>query len=308
MAWIFAALGLTILVIAGDLLVKGTVKLAFYWGLSPLLVSLTIVSFGTSAPELLIVLSAIYENATALAVGNVIGSNTANILLVLGVPALLMGVQAPAADIRLTYLWMLGAVLLFIGLAFFAPFRWWHGTIMLLSLGIILYQQAQAGQADDLPQPSLEDISHPHIARIVFYILAGLIGLPLGADILVNNAVIIAEGFGVSQAAIGLSLVAVGTSLPELAATLIATYRKQSAVALGNVIGSNMFNMLAIIGIAAFVADIPVAKEFMRFDLWCMFGASLLLCPLVFFKLSINRIWGGIFVALYVTYLWIVLH
>jgi cation:H+ antiporter len=135
----------------------------------------------------------------------------------------------------------------------------------------------------------------------------GLVGLPIGARILVVNSEIIAKDYGVPETAIGLTLIAVGTSLPELATSTIAALRRQGDVALGNVIGSNMFNLLAIIGIAAFVGPIPVDAAFLRFDLWIMLAASLLLVPMVFFKLNFTRIWGAGLTLLYVAYLFVVL-
>jgi cation:H+ antiporter len=139
------------------------------------------------------------------------------------------------------------------------------------------------------------------------FLVLGLIGLPLGADLLVDNASIIAQRYGVSDAVIGLTLVALGTSLPELATTVMAALRRQADVALGNVIGSNMFNLLAIIGITALVGPIPVDPEFLRFDLWVMLGASLLIIPFVFFKQDIGRIWGVVLTGLYLAYVSIVL-
>jgi cation:H+ antiporter len=143
--------------------------------------------------------------------------------------------------------------------------------------------------------------------RIGLYLLFGLVGLPVGARVLVVNAEMIAKDYGVPETAIGLTLIAVGTSLPELATTTIAAVRRQGDVALGNVIGSNMFNLLAIIGIAAFVAPIPVDAALLRFDLWIMLAASLLLIPFVFTKLNFNRIWGAGLTLLYMAYLFMVL-
>jgi cation:H+ antiporter len=143
--------------------------------------------------------------------------------------------------------------------------------------------------------------------KIALYLVFGLVGLPIGARILVVNSEIIAKDYGVPETAIGLTLIAVGTSLPELATSTIAALRRQGDVALGNVIGSNMFNLLAIIGIAAFVGPIPVDAAFLRFDLWIMLAASLLLVPMVFFKLNFTRIWGAGLTLLYVAYLFVVL-
>ncbi|HAR54635.1 MAG TPA: sodium:proton exchanger, partial [Roseovarius nubinhibens] len=143
--------------------------------------------------------------------------------------------------------------------------------------------------------------------QIIMFLVLGLIGLPLGADLLVDNASIIARQYGVSDAIIGLTLVALGTSLPELATTVMAALRKQADVALGNVIGSNMFNLLAIIGVAALIGPIPVDAEFLRFDLWVMLAASLVLIPFVFWKWDIGRVWGAGFSAAYLIYIAVLL-
>ncbi|MDP5346789.1 MAG: sodium:calcium antiporter, partial [Paracoccaceae bacterium] len=138
--------------------------------------------------------------------------------------------------------------------------------------------------------------------KIVMFLVLGLIGLPLGADILVDSATVIARTFGISETVIGLTLVAVGTSMPELATTVMAAIRRQADVALGNVIGSNLFNLLAIIGVAALVAPIPVDSQFLTYDLWVMLAASLLLIPFVYLRQNIGRVWGIVLILFYVTY------
>jgi cation:H+ antiporter len=138
--------------------------------------------------------------------------------------------------------------------------------------------------------------------KIIVFLVLGLIGLPLGADLLVDAAQVIARDFGVSESVIGLTLVALGTSLPELATTTMAALRRQADVAIGNVIGSNMFNLLAIIGVATMVGPIPVDPEFLKFDLWVMLAASLLLIPFVFFRRDIGRTWGIVLTVLYLVY------
>jgi cation:H+ antiporter len=311
MAWFFVVLGLVTLLLAGDFLVRGAVNLALRLGISALVVSLTVVAFGTSAPELLIVLTAMADDAPGLAMGNVIGSNTANILLVLGLPAMAAGLYTAAFDTKKTFIFMILSTALFIILAFVGPFSLWHGTLLLVILAAILVDQARTARRDRRAAVTTEalggvDPSMPGW-KIMLYLLFGLVGLPLGAKVLVANAEIIAREFGVPETTIGLTLIAVGTSLPELATTTVAAIRRQADVALGNVIGSNMFNLLAIIGIAALVGPIPVAEEFLSFDLWVMLAASLLLIPFVFFGRNITRIWGAALTLLYMAYLLVVL-
>ena len=319
--WLMSALGLVILLLAGDALVRGAVNLSLRLGVPALIVSLTIVAFGTSAPELLISIKAVMENAPGIALGNVVGSNTANILLVLGIPAILATLYTSQFNTRRTYLFMLASSVLFIALAFVGTFTFWSGLILLAGLGLLLadaFRDAQAhrragaaaagGEDDDdeEEEPEGADPDMPYW-KVILYLILGLVGLPLGADILVDNATVIAKTYGISDTVIGLTLVAVGTSLPELATTVMAALRRQADVALGNVIGSNMFNLLAIIGIASLVGPIPVDPEFLRFDLWVMLGASLLIVPFVFFGRDITRVWGIALTALYGLYLAVLL-
>lgn len=310
--WVFTIVGLVLLLLAGDSLVKGAVNMSLRLGVPALIVSLTIVAFGTSAPELLISVHAIWDGVPDLALGNVVGSNTANVLLVLGIPAIMAVMHTSGCDTRNSYLQMLGATLLFIGLAYRGVFDWIAGLILLTALAAMLVWAAmsannhrKAGEADT---EELEG-ADPDLpwGKIILFLVLGLIGLPLGASLLVEGASNIAREYGVSDAVIGLTLVAIGTSLPELATTVAAALRRQADVALGNVIGSNMFNLLGIIGVASLVGPIPVGEIFFARDFWIMLGASLILIPFVFFKLDLTRIWGVILTALYFVYMVMVL-
>ncbi|MEQ3671792.1 calcium/sodium antiporter [Pseudophaeobacter sp.] len=313
MPWLLCGLGLVILLLAGDALVRGAVNLSLRLGVPALIVSLTIVAFGTSAPELLIAIKAVAENADGIAMGNVVGSNTANILMVLGIPAILATLHTSQCDSRKSYVLMLLASVLFIGLSMCGTLTIWSGLILLTALALFLgdaFRDARSHRKnccsgdEDEPLEGLEeaDPSMP-VWKIAIFLGLGLIGLPLGADLLVDHATIIARMYQVSEPVIGLTLVAIGTSLPELATTVMATLRKQADVALGNVIGSNMFNLLAIIGIATLIGPITVDPEFLRFDLWVMLGASLLIFPFVFFKKNITRLWGFGLTGLYIGYI-----
>ena len=314
MIWGGVVIGLVILLLAGDALVKGAVNLSLRIGIPALIVSLTVVAFGTSAPELLISIKAAIENVPGIALGNVVGSNTANVLLVLGIPALLAVMHTSECDTRKSYVIMLASSVLFIALAFRGVFDWTAGIVLLVVLAVILgdsmreaLAHRRAGKdADDEEEPEGADPDMPWW-KIILYLALGLVGLPLGADLLVDSAVEIATIFGVSDTVIGLTLVALGTSLPELATTVMAALRRQADVALGNVIGSNMFNLLAIIGVASLIAPIPVDPEFLRFDLWVMLGASLLIFPLVFLARDLTRIWGVVLSALYLGYIALVI-
>ncbi|MDQ2091733.1 calcium/sodium antiporter [Marimonas arenosa] len=314
----YATLGLVILLLAGDSLVRGAVNMSLRLGVPALIVSLTIVAFGTSAPELLIAIRALADNAPGIAMGNVVGSNTANVLLVLGIPALLATLNSSECETRKTYVFMLTGSVLFIGLAFRGVFDWVAGMLLLLALAFVLgdsflharrHRREMAGLALEADEEEEVEGADPDMPwwKILVYLALGLVGLPLGADLLVDASINIARMFDVTEVVIGLTLVAVGTSLPELATTVMAAVRQQADVALGNVIGSNMFNLLAIIGITALVGDIPVDQEFLDFDLWVMLGASVLLIPFVFLRQNITRAWGALLTALYVGYVVMVL-
>ncbi len=313
MPWLLSGLGLVILLLAGDALVKGAVNLALRLGIPALIVSLTIVAFGTSAPELLISIKAVIDGVPGLALGNVVGSNTANILLVLGIPALLATMHTSECNTRKTFNFMIAASVLFIALAFRGVFDWIAGVVLLAALAFVLLDQLREARShrkaeaeQDLEEPEGADPNMPKWQIGVFLVL-GLVGLPLGAGLLVDNATIIAKAYGVSDTVIGLTLVAIGTSLPELATTVMAALRRQADVALGNVIGSNMFNLLAITGVASLVGPIAVDPAFLRFDLWVMLGASLLLLPFVFMRMDITRVWGIVLSGLYALYMFVVL-
>ena len=316
--WLMAGLGLMILLLAGDALVKGAVNLSLRAGVPALIVSLTIVAFGTSAPELLISVNAVLVDAPGLALGNVVGSNIANILLVLGVPAIISRLHVSQCESRRTYLFMLAISVGFVALAFRGRFDALSAVLLLTVLALILadafraarnHRREQARIALDAAETEDIEGADPDMPwwQIVAFLVLGLVGLPLGADLLVDNASIIARLYGVSDAVIGLTLVALGTSLPELATTVMAALRRQADVAMGNVIGSNMFNLLAIIGISSLVGEIPVEREFLTFDLWVMLAASLMLAPFVMMCRDIGRRWGVVLTSLYMVYVCVVL-
>lgn len=314
MAWLWVALGLFILLVAGDWLVKGAVNLALRLGIPALVVSLTIVAFGTSAPELLISISAVLEGAPGLALGNVVGSNTANVLLVLGIPALVSTMCLKECHAAKNYAFMMIATILFIALAYSGAFTWWSGVILLAVLAVILgdsvrdalrHRVAGVCSGDD---DELEGVDPDMPYWKVFgYLALGLVGLPLGADLLVEGASDLARGFGISETVIGLTLVALGTSLPELSTTVAAALRRQADVAIGNVIGSNMFNLLAIIGITSLIGPIPVESSMLQLDLWVMLAASVILAPFVIWRMPMGRVVGALLTAAYLAYVFAIL-
>jgi len=309
---VFAAIGLVLLLLAGDALVRGAVNLGLRLGIPALIISLTVVAFGTSAPELFIAIKAALEGFPGIALGNVVGSNTANILLVLGLPAMMAGINTAECDCRKTYVFMLIATVVFIALAFLGPLFIWHGIILLALLAFMLTESYLATQrhrknAAAAAQIELDGLDEADAEmsgwKIALFIVLGLIGLPLAAGLLIEGAMGIARSFGISESVIGLTLVALGTSLPELSTTVMAAWRKQGDVAMGNVIGSNMFNLLAIMGLTSFFGPLAVPAEILQIDLWVMLGSSLIILPFIFGHRNINRFWGLILTALYGGYM-----
>ncbi len=313
--WI--ATGLGILLFSGEMLVRGAVSLAERARISPLLIGLTVVAFGTSAPELVIGINAamIGGEAAGLAIGNVVGSNIANILLVLGLPVLIYPTCCKQPLIRRNTAIMIGATLIFIYLCLdpSQQITRLDGSILLglmtLFMGYAIYRARNA------PDPSmvaelteeLEDLKgRPEsLGATAFFILIAMIGLPLGSSFMVGGGIHLAENAGVSPSVVGLSLIALGTSLPELATTIIAAMHRHAGVALGNVIGSNIFNLLAIMGVTAVVSPEPlhVESRFADLDLWVMLGAAMVLVPYTFLHLKVGRLSGIAFLVGYVVFI-----
>ena len=229
----------------------------------------------------------------------------------MGIPALIAGINTSECKTVKNYVFMMLATLVFLSLAFLGSFSVSEGIIFLILLILFLsiaVRDSLQGKAE-VSYSEVENVD-PNLARwkIMLFLSLGLIGLPIGADILVKNASLIATSYGISDEVVGLTLVAVGTSLPELATTLMAAVRRQADVALGNVIGSNIFNILAIVGITTMFGDIPISSSFYEFDFWIMLGAGIVLFPFVFMGLSINRLWGAFLTLAYASYLYLTIQ
>ena len=308
MVWLQALLGLIVLLVAGDLLVRGAVNFSLKIKIPAFIVSLTVVALGTSAPELLVAIRAILDNSPGIALGNVVGSNIANVFLVLGIPALIAGINTRECNTRKNYVFMMIATVIFLSVAFIGNFSLPQGILFLILLALFLLITARdtLKMQDKISNLEVEN-ADPNLVfwKIILFLSLGFIGLPIGADILVKNASLIAKSYGLSDEVIGLTLVALGTSLPELATTLMAALRKQAEVALGNVIGSNIFNLFAIVGITTMFGDIPIAPSFFNFDFWIMFGAGIVLFPFVYMRVNINRLWGAFLTLTYAAYLYL---
>jgi cation:H+ antiporter len=310
---VLLTLGLVLLVGAGDALVRGAVALSLRLGVPAAIIGATIIGFGTSAPELLISVEAAITGSPGIALGNVVGSNVANVFLVLGIPAMIatMGGSETHAN-RNLYL-MLGATAVFAVLLMPGVLWRWGGALLAgICLAMILDSIRSGMAARDRADPhAIEEIAEleevdPHMAgwKLGLLIAIGLVGLPLGADFLIAGARGIAAELGISEAVIGVTVVAFGTSLPELAATVAAAIRREADVAIGNVIGSNVFNITGVIGIAALASPVVVPAEIVGRDLWWMIAASLVLAAFVLTGRPIPRLAGAAFLAVYAAYLY----
>ena len=304
--------GIVVLVVAGDVLVRGAAALARHWGVPALIVGLTIVAFGTSAPELVVSINAVLDGVGQMAAGNIVGSNIANILLALGLPALIMAIPTNMSGVARNTFIAVVATILFIGLALLGnPLGRWQGAV--LFAGIVLYLVymfllARSG-ADDTILEEMKEIEEGRdglpksVLTDVVYVVAGLIGLFIGGEMIVDNAVAVASGFGVSETIIGLTVVAIGTSLPEITTVVVASLRGHSDVAIGNVLGSNVFNLLAVGGGAALAGPVLVEPQLFAFDFWVMAVATLALLIYVLRRQPIGRKTGAVFVLAYAIYM-----
>lgn len=300
--------GLVLLVLGGEGLVRGAVNLALRLGIPALVVGLTVVAFGTSAPEMIVSVNAALEGQPGIAVGNVVGSNIVNILLILGLPALITTIHSSTSDTTRSYWVMLATAVAFTALAFTGPLTWWHGLVLLGGLALMLWDNVRISLAHRAALAAADDEAvegaDPDMAwwKIAAFIVVGLVLLAYGARFLIDGAVAIATDLGVSETVIGLTLVALGTSMPELMTSIVAAFRKHADVAMGNVIGSNTFNILAILGVTSLVADVPIDRQILTYDNWVMIAVSLLLLPFAVLKRDITRWVGVLLVGVYALY------
>lgn len=301
------AAGLVALVFAGDYLVRGAVALAEKLGIDPLIIGLTIVAFGTSAPELFVSLQAALDGAPGIAVGNVVGSNIANILLVLGAPALLMVINAREKGIGTSLAVMLLLAVALMVMMFGGTLTRIEGAVLLaIMLGYLGWQirAARAGAVEP-DHDYHEDVQGlPQEGwKIPVFIIAGLVGLPIGAWLTVEGASDIARHFGASETAIGLTIVAIGTSLPELVTSLMAAWRRSGAVAIGNVVGSNIFNIGLILGLTALVHPLDIDARIIFVDMWVMLAVTLLVIVLAHWNIGIKKLGGAAMLAAFAAYI-----
>lgn len=305
LALIFILIGIVALYFGGDFLVDNAAKLAHRFGVSALFIGLTVVAFGTSAPELAAGLVAAARGSADLVMGNVIGSNTANLALVLGVAALICPIVATRALIRRDIPVMLVTSLLLIPLTWDGHLHRWQGLLLvvLLAAYIIFLLQSDDNDVTEISQELSEHSHDSPLWHLVAMSTVGAVLLVAGAQFLVRGAVTLAQVAGISERVIGVTLVAVGTSLPELAASVIAAMKKQGDIIIGGLIGSNIFNILSIIGITALVYPLELAPEMANVDFWVMIGVSIVAGIFLWVNAKFSKLEGAIMLVLYGAYM-----
>jgi cation:H+ antiporter len=299
LTYLLFTLGLAMLFFGGEALVRGASAVARHFHLSPMVIGLTIVGFGTSAPELLVSLQAALEGKSEIAIGNVVGSNIANILLILGISALIAPLIIPARRMWRDLAFMLAATAILWGMLLGGEIARIYGAILFLGLLIFLGTTFFFGKVE--PEP---DQPEENQLKAWGFTIGGLIVLVIGARLLVDSAVEIATAYGISQAVIGLTIVAVGTSLPELATSVIAAIRKHTEIAVGNIVGSNIFNIFGILGTTALISPIPADPRFAAIDMPWAAATAVGLTVLAIVLNGLPRIAGIMLLVAYAGYLW----
>lgn len=300
-------IGLTFLILGGNWLLKAAVGFSLRLSIPKIVIGMTVVSFATSAPELIVSLKSAMTGHADLALGNVIGSNIANLGFVLGVTVLISTITVQESFYRINWpVMMLSSILLFLFIIFDGEIGTFEGMSMFLLLIVFLIyllRFQKTAVVDEMPD---DDEELPLYKNVLFLTIGG-IALWIGSELLIEGAVAMASEFGVSERVIGVTIVSVGTSIPELSASIIAVIKKEKAISLGNLIGSNVFNILAVLGITSMISPIKVSDQgLLTNDIYWMLGFALLLFPLVFFpsKLKLGKLEGFILLGLYLVFIY----
>ena len=300
--------GLVLLFFGADWLVKGAVTMALHLGLSPLIVGLTVVALGTSLPEALVSVQASLDNQGGIALGNVIGSNILNIALILGLSALIQPLKVDSHIVKADVPLLVGASFLLMVLLEDFHISRMEGALLLLGIvfyvcGNIMTVKRTSPEEDKIEGMEVPEDPSKNLFRDIGFLILGLIALAFGSSFLVSGAVDLARIWGLSEALIGLTIVSIGTGTPELATALMAAYRKTADIAIGNAVGSNLFNIMFVVGLAGLVAPMD-ATGIKSSDLYVMFGLTILLLPTVWTGMVLDRKEGFLFLAVYVAYLY----
>ncbi len=311
---IFLIVGLFILILGGDFLVRGASSVALRAHISPLVVGLTVVAFGTSAPELLISVKAALAGSPDMTMGNVVGSNICNLALVLGVTALIGVIKVQPDSIKIDWPVTMGSSLLlyFVIKGDEPMINTYEGVIFIVLLIIYTVLIIRKSRKENKALRELEDEigipeSSSNVWKDVFYMVGGCAGLYYGSDWFVGGAKELALYLGVSERVIGITVLALGTSLPELVTAIVASIKKETDLALGNLMGSNIFNILSILGITSIIQDIHVSEKIIEHDVTVMLAITLLILPLMLYKRSLGRLSGAILLGVYLVYTYTVI-
>lgn len=303
LALFFILVGFVLLIGGAEWLVRGAVAIANKLKIPSIIVGLTIVAFGTSTPEFVVSIKAALNGVGGISIGNIVGSNIANILLILGVAGVISSVTCEKKTFLRDWGFMMFTTLLFVFFALSGKFVFWHGLIMLAVLiGFIVFNYFNSKDAPD-DSETQSSLANKNWFVVVVITAIGLLAILYGSELLVKGAVNLAKIFGVSEAIIGLTIVAIGTSMPELATTVVASIRKQNGVALGNVVGSNIWNIVFIMGATSTIVDVEVVRQIMVYDIWVMLFATVVLLPIMMTQSKLNKIEGWLFLLLYAGYI-----
>lgn len=295
-------LGLLVLVAGGEIMVKGAVGIALKFKVSTLVIGLTVVSFGTSAPELLVSLQAAAEGKPAIAIGNVIGSNVANIALVLGVTCIIFPILVKRSTLKVDWSFMMLSSLLLFAFMTDGLIAWYEGMTMFLLLIIYNFWSVRRSRKDKLESENFKNDESKPMYYYISLIVIGCIGLVFGSEWLLKGAIGIAAEFNVPDNVIGATIIAFGTSVPELATSAIAAYRKETDISIGNLIGSNIFNVLCILGITPMIKEIKFDTSILENEMTWMLLVSFLILPLSIRTLRIDRWKGILFTLIYIAF------
>ncbi|MDR1694999.1 MAG: calcium/sodium antiporter [Lactobacillaceae bacterium] len=296
--------GFVLLTISAEYTVMGSVAIANKLKIPTLIVGLTIVAFGTSAPEFVVSIKAAFEGASGIALGNIVGSNITNIAFILGLAALIHPILSKKPVFSFDYLMLFFVSALFLIFCLMGELVLWHGIVFILIMaGFIYFNYQDAKVSGEDPEDAVSSIAEKKWWFVIAVTALGFIGIIYGSDILVTGAVDLARLLGVSETIIGLTIIALGTSLPELATSVMAAIRKQNDVALGNIVGSNIWNILFIIGASASFVNIDVPVQLIRYDLWVMLGVAVFFMFLVWRQRKVSRAGGLALIFIYIVYI-----
>lgn len=299
-------LGMFFLFKGGNWTIDSAVYIAERFGVSPLVIGFTIIAFGTSLPELIVSINANLAGSPGIAIGNVIGSNIANILFVIGITAFFATLTAVPKDILRDVVMMLSSMVLMMALMLHGSISQLAGAMMVLVLIVYVVWQYVMASKGKIAVEEVESSNYKNIVHGFIFLLLGLAGIAAGAEFLVRGAKVSATIIGVPEDVIGLSVIALGTSLPELSTCVIAAMKRQSDIVIGNILGSNVFNVLMIIGATAMVkpiANSAIAPQVTALDIWIMLGVSVLFSAFLLIFKRINKVIGMVFVTGYVFYI-----